>query len=154
MQSSRFVARAVCAQMRLRPVFILSEGFCRAHSIPHKRILRPPLFKKSPEVVNYTKLAIRYTSSMTKDMVYGALREIVRGVSLSDHHSTPTTCTYYLSTSSDYRLRGPLLSEVYRRSQQNTTLNRTQSHPRAENPPSTCRTLLHICGVYEKRGYA
>lgn len=68
-------------QMRLRPVFILSEGFCRRHGLPHKRILRPPLFKKSAEVVNYSKLAIRYTTSMTKDMVYGALREVFRGVS-------------------------------------------------------------------------
>ena len=67
--------------MRLRPVFILSEGFCRAHSLPHKRILRPPIFKKAAEVVNYTKLAIRYTSSMTKDMIFGALREIIREVS-------------------------------------------------------------------------
>ena len=74
-------ARVLCfKQMRLRPVFILSEGFCRAHGLPHKRILRPPLFKKAPEVVNYSKLAIRYTSSMTKDMVYGALREVFRGV--------------------------------------------------------------------------
>lgn len=67
--------------MRLRPVFILSEGFCRTHGLPHKRILRPPLFKKAAEVVNYSKLAIRYTTSMTKDMVYGALREVFRGVS-------------------------------------------------------------------------
>lgn len=66
--------------MRLRPVFILSEGFCRAHGLPHKRVLRPPLFKKAAEVVNYSKLAIRYTTSMTKDMMYGALREIFRGV--------------------------------------------------------------------------
>lgn len=68
-------------QMRLRPVFILSEGFCRRHGLPHKRILRPPLFKKPAEVVNYSKLAIRYTTSMTKDMIYGALREVFRGVS-------------------------------------------------------------------------
>lgn len=68
-------------QMRLRPVFILSEGFCRAHGLPHKRILRPPLFRKNAEVVNYSKLAIRYTTFMTKDMVYGALREVFRGVS-------------------------------------------------------------------------
>ncbi len=67
--------------MRLRPVFILSESFCRAHGLPHKRILRPPLFKKAAEIVNYSKLAIRYTTSMTKDMVYGALREVFRGVS-------------------------------------------------------------------------
>eukprot|EP00903_Cladosiphon_okamuranus_P018258 g16795.t2 len=66
--------------MRLRPVFILSEGFCRAHALPHKRILRPPLFKKAAEVVNYSKLAIRYTTSMTKDMVYGALREVFRRI--------------------------------------------------------------------------
>lgn len=69
------------AQMRLRPVFILNEGFCRAHDLPHKRILRPPLLRKAPEAVNYSKLAIRYTTFMTKDMVFGALREVFRGVS-------------------------------------------------------------------------
>lgn len=67
----------------LRPVFILNEGFCRAHDLPHKRILRPPLFRKAVEAVNYSKLAIRYTTFMTKDMVYGALRELFRGVSNS-----------------------------------------------------------------------
>ncbi|CAN0153711.1 unnamed protein product [Scytosiphon promiscuus] len=72
--------RATDGEMRLRPVFILSEGFCRAHGLPHKRILRPPLFKKAAEVVNYSKLAIRYTTSMTKDMMYGALREVFRGI--------------------------------------------------------------------------
>ncbi|CBJ29417.1 hypothetical protein Esi_0146_0032 [Ectocarpus siliculosus] len=66
--------------MRLRPVFILNEGFCRAHDLPHKRILRPPLFRKAAEAVNYSKLAIRYTTFMTKDMVYGALREVFRGI--------------------------------------------------------------------------
>ena len=71
--------------MRLRPVFILSEGFCRSNSLPHKRILRPPIFKKAAEVVNYTKLAIRYTSSMTKDMIFSALREIIREVSNQTH---------------------------------------------------------------------
>lgn len=65
----------------MRPVFILSEAFCRANDLPHKRILRPPSFTNPAEVANYTKLAIRYTSSMTKDMVYGALREVFRGVS-------------------------------------------------------------------------
>ncbi|CAM9193530.1 unnamed protein product [Ectocarpus sp. 12 AP-2014] len=67
-------------EMRLRPVFILNEGFCRAHDLPHKRILRPPLFRKAAEAVNYSKLAIRYTTFMTKDMVYGALREVFRGI--------------------------------------------------------------------------
>lgn len=75
----------LCTQMRLRPVFILSEGFCRSNSLPHKRILRPPIFKKAAEVVNYTKLAIRYTSSMTKDMIFSALREIIREVSNQTH---------------------------------------------------------------------
>ncbi|CAM9090880.1 unnamed protein product, partial [Hapterophycus canaliculatus] len=72
--------RALDGEMRLRPVFILSEGFCRAHGLPHRRIIRPPLFKKAAEVVNYSKLAIRYTTSMTKDMMYGALREVFRGI--------------------------------------------------------------------------
>lgn len=68
-------------QIRLRPVFILSDGFCRAHDIPHKRLLRRPLFKKAAEVVNFTKLAIRHTTHMTKSMIYVALREVIRGVS-------------------------------------------------------------------------
>ena len=68
-------------QVRLRPVFVLSEGFCRAHGLPHKRLLRPPLLMESPEVVNYTKLAIRYTSFMTKDVIYVALRDVIRRVS-------------------------------------------------------------------------
>lgn len=78
----RYLLSALFLQMRLRPVFVISESFCRAHGLPHKRILRPPLFKKAAEVVNYSKLAIRYTTSMTKDMVYGALREVFRGVSV------------------------------------------------------------------------
>ncbi|CAN0173131.1 unnamed protein product, partial [Ectocarpus fasciculatus] len=72
--------RTLDGEMRLRPVFILNEGFCRAHDLPHKRILRPPLFRKAAEAVNYSKLAIRYTTFMTKDMVYGALREVFRGI--------------------------------------------------------------------------
>lgn len=79
---AKYLLSALFPQMRLRPVFVISESFCRAHGLPHKRILRPPLFKKAAEVVNYSKLAIRYTTSMTKDMVYGALREVFRGVSV------------------------------------------------------------------------
>lgn len=74
------VVDCVHVQVRVRPVFVISEAFCRAHKLPHKRILRPPTFTETPEVVNHTKLAIRYTSYMTKDMIFSALREIFTGV--------------------------------------------------------------------------
>ncbi|CAN0277808.1 unnamed protein product, partial [Discosporangium mesarthrocarpum] len=72
--------RKLSGEMRIRPVFVLNHSFCRTHGLPFKRLLVQPTFTRPVEVINFTKLAIRYSQNLTKDMVYGALREIFRGI--------------------------------------------------------------------------
>lgn len=69
----------------LRPVWRLSEGFEKSHrlSCKHKSDQRRPedalLFTKSEEI-NFHKLAMRYSKSLTKDQCFSALRDMFRRI--------------------------------------------------------------------------
>ena len=65
-------------EVRCRPVFALTETFARAHKMPIKK---PPSDSVAPcSEVNHSVLALRYTRVLTKDMVFIALRDIMRKI--------------------------------------------------------------------------
>mmetsp|Transcript_16585 Transcript_16585/g.50915 ORF Transcript_16585/g.50915 Transcript_16585/m.50915 type:complete len:582 (+) Transcript_16585:268-2013(+) len=63
----------------MRPVFILSEAFCRSHKLIYAKADPSRAFKPA-ENINYTKLAIRYTENLSKDQVFSSLRTIFRAM--------------------------------------------------------------------------
>ena len=68
-------------QMRCKPVFILSDSFKRQYQLPKKKNgsnLSPTL--SSSETINFHKLALRFSASLTKDMIFTGFRDIVRKI--------------------------------------------------------------------------
>lgn len=62
----------------LRPVFQFSEDFCKAHLLPWRPIAEDKLV---PCVdLDYSILALRHTTRLTKDMVWSALRDLQRKI--------------------------------------------------------------------------
>lgn len=59
-----------------RPTFLISESFSKTHGLPFKRKLKA-LSLAPMEDINFTKLAIKYSNSMTKDVVFCAVRDII-----------------------------------------------------------------------------
>ena len=57
-----------------RPVFLLAGQFARAHGLPQKKQPLIPKNLSALEELNFTKIAIRYSSSLTKDVVFAAIR--------------------------------------------------------------------------------
>jgi hypothetical protein len=69
-------------QMRCRPAFVLDEGFKRNFSISKLKIAKsafPPTLSAS-EAINFHKLALRYSSDLTKDMIFSGFRDIMRKI--------------------------------------------------------------------------
>lgn len=58
-----------------RPIFLLSEHFAKDHGVQQSKTIKVPLTAKSEEV-NYSKLAIKFSSSLSKDMIYAGLRDL------------------------------------------------------------------------------
>ncbi len=58
-----------------RPIFLLSEHFAKDHGVQQSKTIKIPITAKSEEV-NYSKLAIKFSSSLSKDMIYAGLRDL------------------------------------------------------------------------------
>ncbi len=65
--------------MRCRPAFVLSPAFKRQYQLPKKKGLLPPTLAPA-ETINFHKLAIRYSESLTKDMMFTNFRDLVRKI--------------------------------------------------------------------------
>mmetsp|Transcript_9453 Transcript_9453/g.25654 ORF Transcript_9453/g.25654 Transcript_9453/m.25654 type:complete len:138 (+) Transcript_9453:330-743(+) len=62
----------------LRPIFILSESFGKSHNLRYKKGTPKLPGLVGCEDINYAKLAIRFTSTLSKDNVYTAMRDLVQ----------------------------------------------------------------------------
>lgn len=62
-----------------RPIFLVSESFVKDHRVRRQRIHQPPQVANSEEI-NFSQIAIKYTNSLTKDMVYSGIRDIIRKI--------------------------------------------------------------------------
>lgn len=62
-------------QQKFRPVFIIAESFCKTHGLPYKRPLIPPV-SAPVEEINFTKLAIKFSTQLTKDLMFTGVRDL------------------------------------------------------------------------------
>lgn len=62
-----------------RPIFMLSEHFAKTHHVRKQRIHKQPLVAPSEEV-NFSRLSIKFSKKLTKDMVSAGVRDIVRKI--------------------------------------------------------------------------
>jgi hypothetical protein len=62
-----------------RPMFMMSDAFMKNHKVKRQRIHKSPDIVKAEEI-NYSKLAIKYTKSLSKDMVFNGTRDIIRKI--------------------------------------------------------------------------
>jgi len=64
---------------KCRPIFIASDSFIKENNIKRPRIHKVPLLAPS-EDINFSKLAIKYTKALTKDMVFAGIRDILKKI--------------------------------------------------------------------------
>jgi hypothetical protein len=62
-----------------RPLFMMSESFVKDHKVRRQRIHKSPDIQK-PEEINYSKLAIKFSKSLTKDMIFAGTRDIIKKI--------------------------------------------------------------------------
>ena len=62
-----------------RPLFMMSESFVKDHKVRRQRIHKSPDIQK-PEEINYSKLAIKFSKSLTKDMIFTGTRDIIKKI--------------------------------------------------------------------------
>ena len=64
---------------KCRPIFIASDSFIKENNIKRPRIHKVPLLAPSEEI-NFSKLAIKFTKALTKDMVFAGVRDILKKI--------------------------------------------------------------------------
>jgi len=62
-----------------RPIFLIADSFVKDFNVKRQRVHYKPKTTKV-EIVNYSQLAIKFTNSLTKDMVFGGTRDIMRKI--------------------------------------------------------------------------
>jgi len=62
-----------------RPIFVVSEAFAKTFQVKRDRVFRLP--RTTPvENVNFSMIAIKYSNTLTKDMVFVGVRDIVKKI--------------------------------------------------------------------------
>lgn len=62
-----------------RPLFLPSDAFVKLYKVKRQRIHRVPQLTPVEEV-NYSLLAIKYSKSLTKDMVYAGIHDLLKKI--------------------------------------------------------------------------
>lgn len=62
-----------------RPLFLPSDSFLKLYKVKRQRIHRVPQLTPVEEV-NYSLLAIKYSKSLTKDMVYAGIHDLLKKI--------------------------------------------------------------------------
>ncbi len=62
-----------------RPLFLLDDTFVKVHRVRRKRIHYPPQLTPVEEV-NFSLLAIKFSKTLTKDMIFNGIRDITRKI--------------------------------------------------------------------------
>jgi hypothetical protein len=63
----------------VRPIFLLHESFIKDHHLKQKYFHKPKNLAKCEEV-NYSNLAIKFSKTLTKDMIYSGIRDILKKI--------------------------------------------------------------------------
>ena len=64
---------------KCRPIFIASDSFIKENNVKRPRIHKVPLLSPSEEI-NFSKLAIKFTKALTKDMVFAGIRDLLKKI--------------------------------------------------------------------------
>lgn len=62
-----------------RPIFLLNESFVKDHKVKRQRTHTTPNIVKGEEI-NYSKLAIKFSKNLTKDMIFSGSRDILKKI--------------------------------------------------------------------------
>jgi hypothetical protein len=71
--------REVDGQKQCRPIFLVSDSFVKEHNVQRPQTRMEPILAKSEEI-NYSKLAIKFSKSLTKDMIFSGLRDLLHKI--------------------------------------------------------------------------
>ncbi|KAG3073329.1 hypothetical protein PI124_g4483 [Phytophthora idaei] len=81
-------------QPKLRPIFFLSDTFIKTFVLSQKR---PPLSSAnlaSLEDINFTKIAIKFSRNLTKDLVFCAIRDMVQKIGMVASTGVPMSIAF------------------------------------------------------------
>lgn len=66
-------------QAKLRPLLLLSDTFVRTYGLQQKKPLVAPVMA-SCEDINFTKIAIKFSKNLTKDLVFCGIRDLLQKI--------------------------------------------------------------------------
>jgi hypothetical protein len=68
-----------CGNMLCRPIFLLNDSFIKDFRVKQQRVYYFPNLSPNEEI-NFSKLAIKFTRNLTKDMLFASIRDIIRKI--------------------------------------------------------------------------
>lgn len=71
--------REVDGEKQCRPIFLISDSFVKEHNMQVPKTRHSPTLAKA-EDINYSKLAIKFSKTLTKDMIFSGLRDILHKI--------------------------------------------------------------------------
>ncbi|TMW66211.1 hypothetical protein Poli38472_003976 [Pythium oligandrum] len=80
-------------QPKLRPLFLLSDTFIKSYGLQQKKPLTPPCLA-SLEDINFTKIAIKFSKNLTKDLVFSGIRDLLQKIGEVAGAGTPMSITF------------------------------------------------------------
>lgn len=66
-------------EINFRPIFILGSAFSKEHHIRTQRSYYNQLLAPSEEI-NFSKLAIKFSKKLTKDLIFASIRDIIKKI--------------------------------------------------------------------------
>jgi len=67
------------SEINFRPIFILGSSFSKEHHIRTQRLHYNQLLSPSEEI-NFSKLAIKFSKNLTKDLIFASIRDIIKKI--------------------------------------------------------------------------
>ncbi|KAL3667462.1 hypothetical protein V7S43_007684 [Phytophthora oleae] len=81
-------------QAKLRPTFFLSDTFVKTYGLSQKRPPLPSTNLSSLEDINFTKIAIKFSRNLTKDIVFCAIRDMVQKIGMVASTGVPMSISF------------------------------------------------------------
>jgi hypothetical protein len=66
-------------ELVFRPVFIMNDSFAKDHHIKKYPVHESPILAPCEEI-NYSKIAIKFSNALTKDMAFFGVRDLIKKV--------------------------------------------------------------------------
>ncbi|KAK1932546.1 hypothetical protein P3T76_012130 [Phytophthora citrophthora] len=81
-------------QPKLRPAFFLSDTFIKTYGLSQKRLPLPGANLASLEDINFTKIAIKFSHNLIKDIVFCAIRDILQKIGMVASTGVPVSIAF------------------------------------------------------------